>query len=251
MCISAGIACWSSQVGVAGSSVIEDFAVLGGQVGVADHVHIGAGARLAARAAMVSGQSIAGGQDYGGVPAKPVREWLREIHALSGLAHASRLAAASRTTMTDTATKSGSHPGCRADQEIAAASRPVPVRGAADRYRARAKRHGLESGLDQRAAFPGPFSRLCRDAGRADRGSDGADGGRAGGAFSLGFAREKRIVYFMTIEKARFRKPVTPGDMLRMPVKAHPPARPGLALRGPGLCRRYAVRRSRVQRHDP
>ena len=37
---------------------------------------------------------------------------------------------------------------------------------------------------------------------------------------SLGFAREKRIVYFMTIEKARFRKPVHPGDMLRMPVKA-------------------------------
>ena len=27
-------------------------------------------------------------------------------------------------------------------------------------------------------------------------------------------------VYFMTIEKARFRKPVAPGDMLRMPVKA-------------------------------
>jgi UDP-3-O-[3-hydroxymyristoyl] glucosamine N-acyltransferase len=76
-----------SQVGVAGSSVIEDFAVLGGQVGVADHVHIGSGARLAARTALVSGQSIPGGQDYGGVPAKPVREWLREIHALSGLAH--------------------------------------------------------------------------------------------------------------------------------------------------------------------
>ncbi len=37
---------------------------------------------------------------------------------------------------------------------------------------------------------------------------------------SLGLEREKRIVYFMTIEKARFRKPVHPGDMLRMPVKA-------------------------------
>ena len=37
---------------------------------------------------------------------------------------------------------------------------------------------------------------------------------------SLGFARDKRIVYFMTIEKARFRKPVTPGDQLRMPVQA-------------------------------
>ena len=28
---------------------------------------------------------------------------------------------------------------------------------------------------------------------------------------SMGFRREKRIVYFMTIEKARFRKPVRPG----------------------------------------
>jgi 3-hydroxyacyl-[acyl-carrier-protein] dehydratase len=36
---------------------------------------------------------------------------------------------------------------------------------------------------------------------------------------SLGFERGKRGVYFMTIEKARFRKPVTPGAMLRMPVK--------------------------------
>ena len=38
---------------------------------------------------------------------------------------------------------------------------------------------------------------------------------------SLGSAaRTSDIVYFMTIEKARFRKPVHPGDMLRMPVKA-------------------------------
>jgi 3-hydroxyacyl-[acyl-carrier-protein] dehydratase len=37
---------------------------------------------------------------------------------------------------------------------------------------------------------------------------------------SLGFEREKHIVYFMTIEKARFRKPVHPGNLLRMPVKA-------------------------------
>jgi 3-hydroxyacyl-[acyl-carrier-protein] dehydratase len=38
-------------------------------------------------------------------------------------------------------------------------------------------------------------------------------------AHSLGTPRGRRIVYFMTIENARFRKPVTPGDMLRMPVK--------------------------------
>ena len=75
-----------SQAGVGGSAVIEDFAVLGGQVGIADHAHIGEGARLAARSAMVSGQELAGGQDYGGVPAKPVREWLREVHAVNALA---------------------------------------------------------------------------------------------------------------------------------------------------------------------
>jgi UDP-3-O-[3-hydroxymyristoyl] glucosamine N-acyltransferase len=75
-----------SQVGVAGSTVIEDFAVLGGQVGIADHGHIGAGARLAARSAMVSGQELPGGQDYGGVPAKPVREWMREVHVVNALA---------------------------------------------------------------------------------------------------------------------------------------------------------------------
>jgi 3-hydroxyacyl-[acyl-carrier-protein] dehydratase len=37
---------------------------------------------------------------------------------------------------------------------------------------------------------------------------------------SMGVTSDNRIVYFMTIEKARFRRPVRPGDMLRMPVKA-------------------------------
>ena len=37
---------------------------------------------------------------------------------------------------------------------------------------------------------------------------------------SLGLSSESMLVYFMTIEKARFRKPVRPGDMLRMHVKA-------------------------------
>jgi 3-hydroxyacyl-[acyl-carrier-protein] dehydratase len=37
---------------------------------------------------------------------------------------------------------------------------------------------------------------------------------------SLGLDTGNRIVYFMTIEKARFRRPVKPGDMLCMKVKA-------------------------------
>jgi 3-hydroxyacyl-[acyl-carrier-protein] dehydratase len=37
---------------------------------------------------------------------------------------------------------------------------------------------------------------------------------------TLGFAASDRLVYFLTIDKARFRRPVRPGDMLRIPVKA-------------------------------
>jgi 3-hydroxyacyl-[acyl-carrier-protein] dehydratase len=36
---------------------------------------------------------------------------------------------------------------------------------------------------------------------------------------SLGIADEGRMVYFMSIESARFRKPVGPGDQLRIHVK--------------------------------
>lgn len=37
---------------------------------------------------------------------------------------------------------------------------------------------------------------------------------------SLGIVAENRAVYFMTIEKARFRRLVRPGDLLEMKVKA-------------------------------
>ena len=73
-----------SQVGISGSSVLGDFVVLGGQVGIADHAKIGSGARLAARTAVVPGQQVERG-DYGGVPAKPLREWIREMYAVSAM----------------------------------------------------------------------------------------------------------------------------------------------------------------------
>jgi 3-hydroxyacyl-[acyl-carrier-protein] dehydratase len=34
------------------------------------------------------------------------------------------------------------------------------------------------------------------------------------------FSSESRMVYFMTIDKARFRRPVKPGDLLRIPVRS-------------------------------
>jgi 3-hydroxyacyl-[acyl-carrier-protein] dehydratase len=38
--------------------------------------------------------------------------------------------------------------------------------------------------------------------------------------YTLSASSANHIVYFMSIDKARFRRPVTPGDMLRFPVKA-------------------------------
>ncbi|HEX3944740.1 MAG TPA: UDP-3-O-(3-hydroxymyristoyl)glucosamine N-acyltransferase [Rhizomicrobium sp.] len=72
------------QVGIAGSCELGDFVVLGGQVAVADHVKIGDGARLAGRSAAIPGE-LPGGQDYGGVPAIPVREWRRQMAAVAML----------------------------------------------------------------------------------------------------------------------------------------------------------------------
>jgi UDP-3-O-[3-hydroxymyristoyl] glucosamine N-acyltransferase len=73
-----------SQVGISGSCEIGDFVVLGGQVGIADHASIGDGARLAARTGVFPGV-LAGGRDYGGVPARPVKDWLREMALMSKL----------------------------------------------------------------------------------------------------------------------------------------------------------------------
>jgi len=68
--------------GIAGSSELGDGVIMAGQSGVGDHTRIGDGARFAARAGAPSNTDYEGGVDYGGMPAKPVREWVREMHAL-------------------------------------------------------------------------------------------------------------------------------------------------------------------------
>jgi UDP-3-O-[3-hydroxymyristoyl] glucosamine N-acyltransferase len=78
------------QVGISGSCEIGDFVVMGGQAGVADHTKVGTGARIAARAGTAPGVELPGGADYGGAPAKPIREWIREVHAVTMLAKRGR-----------------------------------------------------------------------------------------------------------------------------------------------------------------
>jgi UDP-3-O-[3-hydroxymyristoyl] glucosamine N-acyltransferase len=73
-----------AQVGIAGSTRVEDGAILAGQVGVGGHINIGAGARLGAQAGVIG--DIPAGETWSGYPARPHREAMRASAALLKLA---------------------------------------------------------------------------------------------------------------------------------------------------------------------
>jgi UDP-3-O-[3-hydroxymyristoyl] glucosamine N-acyltransferase len=74
----------ASQTGVSGSAVIGDNVMTGGQVGIADHVTIGAGAALGAKSGVM--HDAPAGARWVGAPAKPVKQFFREVAALERLA---------------------------------------------------------------------------------------------------------------------------------------------------------------------
>jgi UDP-3-O-[3-hydroxymyristoyl] glucosamine N-acyltransferase len=73
-----------AQTGIAGSSTLEDFVVLGARVGLNNNVTIGEGAQIAATS-IVHGDVPAGAR-WGGTPAKPAKQWFREMMTLERLA---------------------------------------------------------------------------------------------------------------------------------------------------------------------
>ncbi len=73
-----------AHTGISGSSTLEDFVVLGARVGINNDVTVGEGAQIAA-ISNVNGNVPAGAR-WGGTPAKPVKQWFREIMAIERLA---------------------------------------------------------------------------------------------------------------------------------------------------------------------
>lgn len=73
----------AAQTGISGSSVVEDGAILGGQVGIGEHATVGAGVILGGGAGVLSGKKMNGaGQVFWGRPARPLKQYLRDLARL-------------------------------------------------------------------------------------------------------------------------------------------------------------------------
>lgn len=76
------------HVGIAGSTVLEDFVAVGGQSGIAGHIRIGMGAQIAAASNVKD--NVPAGARWAGTPAKPARTVFREMAAVKRLAERGR-----------------------------------------------------------------------------------------------------------------------------------------------------------------
>jgi len=74
----------AAQVGISGSTTVGDGVIMAGQAGVADHLTIGPGVVLGAQAGLM--HDVPAGERWGGYPARPGRQWLREVATLERLA---------------------------------------------------------------------------------------------------------------------------------------------------------------------
>ena len=77
----------AAQTGLSGSTIIEKNVVLGGQVGIGEHARIEEGVMLGGQAGVLPNKILKGkGIAFWGTPAKPLREYLKELAALARLA---------------------------------------------------------------------------------------------------------------------------------------------------------------------
>ncbi|WP_072392758.1 UDP-3-O-(3-hydroxymyristoyl)glucosamine N-acyltransferase [Hyphomicrobium sp. CS1GBMeth3] len=72
------------QVGISGSTELGDFVVMGGQSGAVGHIKIGSGAQIAGGSHPKD--DVPPGAVLAGTPAKPFKQWAREVAAITRLA---------------------------------------------------------------------------------------------------------------------------------------------------------------------
>lgn len=81
----------AAQTGISGSTVIGDGAIIGGQVGIGDHATVGEQVILGSGSGVLPHKNLQGpGVVFWGIPAKPLKQYLKELATLSRLARPSR-----------------------------------------------------------------------------------------------------------------------------------------------------------------
>lgn len=82
----------AAQTGFSGSITVEDGAVIGGQVGIGDHARIEKGVVLGSQCGILPKKVVRGpGVVFWGTPARPLRQYLKELAVLARLARKSTL----------------------------------------------------------------------------------------------------------------------------------------------------------------
>jgi UDP-3-O-[3-hydroxymyristoyl] glucosamine N-acyltransferase len=77
----------AAQTGLSGSIVIENGVVLGGQVGIGEHARIEAGVMLGGQGGVLPNKVLRGkGVAFWGTPARPLRQYLKQLATLGRLA---------------------------------------------------------------------------------------------------------------------------------------------------------------------
>ena len=73
----------AAQTGFSGGVVVEDYAIIGGQVGIGDKVRIESGATLGSGCGVLTSKIVRAGEVVWGTPARPLKEYLQQLANLS------------------------------------------------------------------------------------------------------------------------------------------------------------------------
>ena len=202
----------AAQIGLAGSLTIGDNVALGAKVGINNHLKIGDGAQVTAMSAVKD--DIPPNGRWGGYFAKPTKQWFREIVAVERLVRdgapirraRGRSDGGSAPVRFELVDIHESSRRCRTAYPMLLIDRVINIR--ADYSGIGIKNvtfnePPFQGHFPDRPVYPGVMmiEAMAQTAGVI-------------GIKSVEGTEKPRAVYFLTIDKCKFRKPVMPGDTI-------------------------------------